>query len=119
MEGLVPDLGETVGRAGALADLGVEEVEQEQAREPLRRHPREWLHHAAAHVVTDNADLLDLQPVEQRQHVRGHVLVAPRASRLVAGAEAAQVGCDQREAIGEPLHHQLPRPPELRPAVEQ
>ena len=85
----------------------------------LRRGSRQRLHHSAADIVADNAGLCDAERIHQRQHV-GCVLVgAERTAGLVAVAEAAQIGREQRETIGEPRHHRFPGQPEFGPAVQQ
>ena len=119
VEGLVPDLDQPVGLGEARPDAGVHEVEEEQAGDALGVSARHRLHDAAADVVADDAGLFHPERVEHRQHVGGVLRVAPRAVRLVAVAEAAQVRRDQRVAVGEAVHHRLPGEGKLRPAVEQ
>ncbi len=97
---MVPDLVEPVGLGHPRPDAGIDEVEEEQPGESLRRTPRQGLHHRAPDVVADDAGLVDFERVQQRQHV-GCVLVgAERAVRLVAVAEAAQVGREEGVAVG-------------------
>ena len=56
------------------------------------RVARERLHQRAADVMADDAGLLDVERIHQRQHVGGLLLRAEAAARLVAVAKAAQVG---------------------------
>jgi hypothetical protein len=108
-------------RSGAAirARCRIDEIEQHQPGDPLRRLAGQRLHHGAADVVADHAGLVDAEGVEQRQHVVGMLIGAVRAVRFVAVAEAAQVGRDQGVAVGEPRHDRLPGQPELRPAMQQ
>ncbi len=96
VEGLVPDLVEPVGRRDARADAGIHEVEEEEARDALGRRTRHRLHDRAAHVVTDQADPLGPESVEDREQVLRMVRCAVRTAWLVAVAEAAQVGAIMR-----------------------
>lgn len=119
VEGLVPDVVEPIGRRHARSDAGIDEIEEKQPRELPQCPPRQRLHHGATDIVADDAESVDAEPVHQRQHV-GRMPVRPvRPVRLVAVAEAAQIGRDQREAIGQPGHHRLPGQPEFRPTMQQ
>ena len=54
----------------------------------------ERLHQRAADIMADDAGLLDVERIHQRQHVGGLLVRAEHAARLVAVAEPAQVGRD-------------------------
>ena len=110
---------EPIGLGHARADAGIDEIEQEQSGQALRRGSRQGLYHGAADVVADDAGLCDAERIHQRQHVGGMLVGAERTVGLVAVAEPAQVGRKQREAIGEPRHHRFPGQPEFGPAVQQ
>ncbi len=81
------------------------------------------LRDVGADVVRHDADPFELQLVHQGQHIGGVHLGARRARRparrLLAVPEAAQIRCEQLEAIGEAAHAGRPGQPELRPAVQQ
>jgi hypothetical protein len=69
--------------------------------------------------VADHAESVEPQRVHQGEHVLGMAVRPVRPFRLVAVAKAAQIGRNQREAIGEARHHRFPGQPEFRPAMEQ
>ena len=69
--------------------------------------------------MADDAGLLEVERIHQRQHVGGMLVGAERTVRLVAVAEAAQVRREQCVTIGKPRHHRLPAQPEFRPAMQQ
>ena len=69
--------------------------------------------------MADDAGLLEIERIHQRQHVGGMLVRAERAVGLVAVAEAAQVRRKQGVAIGKARHHRLPGEPEFRPAMQQ
>jgi hypothetical protein len=98
---------------------GIDEIEEEQPGEPLLRLARQRLHHGAADIMADHAESRHADCVHQGQHV-GRMAVRPvRALRLVAVAEAAQIGRDNRESARQPGHDRLPGEPEFRPAMQQ
>jgi hypothetical protein len=119
VEGLVPDVVEPIRRRHARPDAGIDEIEEKQPGEPLRRLPRQRLHRRAADVVADDADSLMPSASISASMSAAWPIRPERPVGLVAVAEAAQVGRDQREAIGQPCHHRLPGQPEFRPAMQQ
>ena len=116
---LVPDIVEPLGLRHPRPDAGIDEVEEKQSGQPLRRHPRQRLHRRAADIVADDADPRQLQRIQQRQHVRRMLVGAERSVGLVAVAEAAQVRRQQRVTIGKPPHQRLKGQPEFGPAMQQ
>ncbi len=100
VERLVPDLVQPLGLGHARADAGIDEVEEKQPGDPLWGGSCQRLHHRAADVMADDTGPVEAERVHQRQHVGCVLLGAERAVRLVAVAEAAQVGREQGVAVG-------------------
>ena len=70
------------------------------------------LYAVGVYLILEKAD--DVGGVDLRTGlVRGAVI------GLLAGAEAAQIRCDELEAASEAPHHRLPGQPEFRPTVQQ
>ncbi len=81
-------------------DAGVRAVETEHAGNPFRGPTGEVLDHRGRDVVANQADMRQLQGVEQPQHVgrkhrRSGLVRLAVPVRLVALAEAAEVGRQQ------------------------
>jgi hypothetical protein len=57
--------------------------------------------------------------IQECEHVCGVVGGAEGPIRLVAVAEAAQIGGDHSVPARQPQHDRLPRQPEFRPSVKQ
>ena len=119
MERLVPDVVEPLRLRHARPDAGIDEVEEEQAANPLRAFSRQRLHRGAADIMADHTHLLEAERVHQRQHVLGMAVGAEWAIGFVAVAETAQIRRQQRVAIGKPRHHGFPGQPEFGPAMQQ
>ena len=84
VEGLIPDVVEPIRLRHPRPDAGIDEVEEEQSGDALRRLPRQRLHQRAADVVADDAGLLRARahpsaPACRRPAGRGRT--APRACR--------------------------------------
>ena len=119
VEGLVPNFLQPVWRAHPRTDTGIDEIEEKQPGETLRRQASQRLHHRAADIMANHAHAWQAQCIEQGQKVGRMVGRAPIALWLIALAKAPQIGCDELEAVGEALHHRLPAQPEFRPAMQQ
>ena len=119
VKGLIPDVVEALRLRHPRPDSRIDEIEEKQPGDARGRQPCQRLHQCTADIVTDDAGLREAKRIHQRQHVGGLLVGPERPLGLVAVAEAAQIGCIQREAIGEPPHHRLPRQPEFGPAMQQ
>jgi hypothetical protein len=78
IEGLVPDVIEPIGLRHARPDTGIDEVEEKQSGDALRRFSRHRLHEGAPDIMADDADLLEVERVEQRHHIRGMLIGTER-----------------------------------------
>jgi hypothetical protein len=75
--------------------------------------------HPGAPIVGDQIDALELEGVEQREHILGESLLGVGACGRVAPTEPAQVRADQPAFAGQQRDHLAPAEPVLRPAVQQ
>ena len=107
------------GRGKAFADSRIHEVEEEQADDPVGMAPGQRLRDRRAHVVRHDPDRSDSECVEQPDEILRLLGRPERPFRLVAAAEAAQIGRDQVEAVCQAGHHRFPGQPELRPAMKE
>ena len=69
--------------------------------------------------MADDAGARYFKGIQQRQHIGGVVGRAEQPGRLVAVAEAAQIGGNDAITLGQPRHDRLPSQPEFRPAMKQ
>jgi hypothetical protein len=123
MKGLVPDLAEMPRRRPTGADAGIGAVEEEEREEPLGMLARQALRGIGADVMGDDAGAGQAEPVEQRQQIRGMDIGARfggrTARRLVAVAEAAQIGRNDIEVARQIRDAFAPDATEFRPSVQQ
>ena len=93
VKGLIPDVVEALRLRHPRPDSRIDEIEEEQTGDALLRQPRQRLHQCTADIVTDDTGLREAKRIHQRQHVGGLLVGSEQPLRLVAVAEAAQVGC--------------------------
>ena len=115
---LVPEAPDAQHRAGRDLGEGRIDVEGQEALDALGLAQRDQEADPAAPVVAEEAEALDPELVEQREHVVGQALLLIAARRGVRPAEPAQVGADHAVALGQRADHVAPLVPVLRPAVE-
>ena len=72
-----------------------------------------------APVVGDEVDTVEVQRVQERDHVARHRGRVVSGVRRVGLPRAPQVRCDQVRAVGERRHHRRPFAGALRKSVEQ
>ena len=104
------------GRAGG---HGGQDVQREVATQALGCPQRDQEADPATPVVGDEVGGLDLQGVEDREHVVGKRLLLIARARRIAPAEATQVREHAAPAAGELGEHLAPLEPVLGPAVQQ
>ena len=100
------------------AHPGRDDVEGEEALEPLRRPQAEQEADPATPVVADQLHPLQPQLVEHGEHVGRHLLLLIAVAGGVGPAEAAQVERQHPVAVGQRRHQVSPLVPVLGPAVQ-
>src|SRR6185437_666009 len=123
VERLVPDLDEMLGRRPACADAGIRTVEEEQAAQALAMLPRQALRDIGSDIMRDDPGFGDAEHIHERQNVGGMNIgcrfCGRGRRRLLAVAEAAQIGRDHVEVARQIGDAFAPNEPEFWPAMQQ
>ena len=120
VEGLIPDVVEPVRLRHPRPDAGIDEVEEEQSGDALRRRSAP----AAASARRRHRGRRYRPASAPSASISASMSAAcwsgPNSpSGLSLSPKPRRSGAIQREAIGEPRHHRLPGQPEFRPAMQQ
>jgi hypothetical protein len=112
-----------IGIPPPFADPGVRTVEEEQPPDPFGAGARDPFSDVGAEVVADEPELVDTERSYEPHQIGGVILdpvsLGGRDVRPFRLAEPGQIRSDHVERVGEHWKVLAPRPPVLRPAVDQ